>query len=136
MSDVFSKAKRSEVMSRIRSQGNRKTELKLVKILKTAGVTGWRRHQKLIGRPDFIFRAEKIAVFVDGCFWHACPRCYRAPTSNREYWTKKRLRNSQRDKIVGRQLKQSGWNVVRIWEHELRSSTRVLKRIERVLQGK
>jgi DNA mismatch endonuclease (patch repair protein) len=84
----------------------------------------------LIGRPDFIFREEKVAVFVDGCFWHACPRCYRAPSSNKKYWTEKRARNSRRDKIVGKLLRQSGWGVIRIWEHELRNSERVLKRIQ------
>ena len=131
MSDVFSKAKRSQVMSLIRSHGNWETELRLLKIFKSGGVKGWRRHQNVKGRPDFIFRPEKVAVFVDGCFWHACPKCYRAPTSNIEYWMKKRERNCQRDKRVAKELKGLGWKVVRIWQHELRNPQAVLGRVKR-----
>jgi DNA mismatch endonuclease (patch repair protein) len=130
MADVFSKAKRSDVMSRIRSHKNKDTELRLISIFQEFRVTGWRRRQKLIGNPDFVFRSERVAVFVDGCFWHACPRCYRAPTSNKQYWIEKRDRNARRDKLVGKLLRQSGWAVLRIWEHELRNSKRVLKRIQ------
>ncbi len=121
-------------MSKIRSQGNRETELRLLKIFREAGIKGWRRHQKLEGRPDFVFRADKVAVFVDGCFWHGCPRCYRAPSSNEEYWSQKRKRNKKRDKIVGKILRERGWGVVRVWEHELRNPKSVVERIERVRQ--
>ncbi|HRZ81636.1 MAG TPA: very short patch repair endonuclease, partial [Candidatus Hydrogenedentes bacterium] len=79
MTDVFTKEKRSEVMSRIRSRGNLRTELRLIEIMRGAGITGWRRGQPVLGRPDFVFRRERVAVFVDGCFWHGCPKCYRRP---------------------------------------------------------
>jgi DNA mismatch endonuclease (patch repair protein) len=119
MPDVFTKAKRSEVMSRIRSKGNANTELRLLAILRLAGITGWRRHVDLAGKPDFVFRKERLAVFVDGCFWHGCPRCYRRPTSNRRYWDAKVVRNRARDRAVTRTLRSIGWRVLRIWEHDL-----------------
>ena len=70
MADVFTQAKRSEVMSRIRSRGNRDTELALAKLFRRHGITGWRRNQHVFGKPDFIFPKLHMAVFVDGCFWH------------------------------------------------------------------
>ncbi len=68
MADVFTKAKRSEVMSRIRGRGNKATELALAKLLRRHRITGWRRNQAVFGKPDFIFPKLKLAVFVDGCF--------------------------------------------------------------------
>jgi len=68
MADVFSKRKRSQVMAAIRSKGNKDTELKLASILRAHGIKGWRRHQPLVGKPDFIFLKQRLAVFVDGCF--------------------------------------------------------------------
>ena len=68
MPDVFTKKKCSQIMAAIRSRGNKATELKLATILRTARITGWRRHQPLPGRPDFVFRRQRLAVFVDGCF--------------------------------------------------------------------
>jgi DNA mismatch endonuclease (patch repair protein) len=89
MPDVFTQRKRSEVMARIRARGNRDTELALAKLLRSHGITGWRRQQVIrIGnrkrharrsrptsiRPDFVFSKQRVAVFVDGCFWHGCPK--------------------------------------------------------------
>jgi DNA mismatch endonuclease (patch repair protein) len=74
MPDVFTKAKRSAVMSLIRSRGNRATELSLIALMGEHGITGWRRNAPVYGKPDFVFRGPKVAVFVDGCFWHGCPR--------------------------------------------------------------
>jgi len=84
-------------MAAIRSHGNKDTELKLVSILRAARITGWRRHQPLPGRPDFIFRRQRLAVFVDGCFWHGCPRHCRMPRGNREYWQRKIAGNVARE---------------------------------------
>jgi DNA mismatch endonuclease, patch repair protein len=200
MPDVFSPAKRSEVMSRIRSTGNAATELRLVALLRAAGITGWRRHvplplglvpasrsssasssdssspgyrspksaagpglrsskraggpglrssqseggpglrssqseggsakgkakarttsasttqRRLRVRPDFIFRAQRVAVFVDGCFWHGCPRHGTRPRQNRKFWDEKIARNRARDRLVTRRLRQRGWTVLRLWE--------------------
>jgi DNA mismatch endonuclease (patch repair protein) len=119
MADIWSIEKRSEVMGRIRSSGNAKTELRLIELMRQHRITGWRRNQPLIGKPDFTFRAERLLVFVDGCFWHGCPTCFRAPTSNESYWTEKIEGNRARDKRVAANLRRAGWRVMRIWEHEL-----------------
>lgn len=117
--DVFSKSKRSDLMSRIRSRGNKATEIALAKLLRSNSITGWRRHLPLVGRPDFTFSKAKLIVFVDGCFWHGCPRCYRAPKSRRGYWSRKVLANRTRDRRVNRELTKKGWLVLRIWECHL-----------------
>ena len=82
-SGLFAGLTRPELMSRIRSLGNKKTEFALVALLKAHHITGWRRHQPVFGKPDFIFRAHRLAIFVDGCFWHGCPRCYKRPSCKR-----------------------------------------------------
>src|SRR6187549_1164573 len=122
VADIWSKQKRSEVMALIRSRGNKVTELRLIALFRAAGIRGWRRHLPLPGKPDFIFRAERVAIFVDGCFCHGCARCYRRPGSNRSYWDAKVRRNRERDLTVNRELRGDGWRVLRIWEHQLKSA--------------
>jgi DNA mismatch endonuclease (patch repair protein) len=193
MADIFSKAKRSEVMSRIRSRGNRDTEGAMVLLLRAAGITGWRRHQEVripiydlrggqekagtgvavrgsgrmkkgegadlririydlrIGskktrpfrvRPDFVWRRERVALFVDGCFWHGCPWHGTKPASNKVFWRTKLARNRERDRLVSRTLRRAGWQVVRVWEHVLPKAAReagelarLLKKIGEALKG-
>lgn len=122
---------RSRNMAAIRSKGNLTTEIKTIGLLKNAGLKGWRRHQKLPGTPDFVWRKEKVALFLDGCFWHGCPRCYRQPKSNLAYWTAKIVRNRTRDRRTSAQLREMGWRVIRIWECRLktRSPLRKLKEL-------
>ena len=119
MADVFTKSKRSEVMSRIRGRGNKDTELALAKILRANRITGWRRNQKLFGKPDFVFKRARLALFVDGCFWHGCPKHATKPKNNRAFWQRKLSANKQRDALVTRMLRRAGWRVLRVWEHEL-----------------
>lgn len=119
MPDVFTKAKRSEVMSRIRGHGNKDTELALMKLLRHHHITGWRRNQAVFGKPDFVFRKVRVAVFVDGCFWHGCPKHCNFPVGNRPFWMRKLAANKARDRRVNRELSKLGWRVVRIWEHDL-----------------
>ncbi|MDD5140478.1 MAG: very short patch repair endonuclease [Verrucomicrobiales bacterium] len=135
MSDVFTKAKRSEVMSRIRGRGNKHTELALAKLFRRNKITGWRRNQKVFGKPDFIFPKLKLALFVDGCFWHGCPKHGTQPKGNRAFWKKKFARNIARDRLVNRALRSANWRVLRIWEHELtrKNEIHLLKRIQRVM---
>jgi DNA mismatch endonuclease (patch repair protein) len=127
MPDIFTKARRSEVMALIRSTGNRATELRLVALMREQGITGWRRHLLLKAggtgakalvkvRPDFVFRAARVAVFVDGCFWHGCPRHATRPKQNRTFWDAKIARNQARDRKVSRALRAAGWSVLRVWE--------------------
>lgn len=134
MADVFTKRKRSLVMAAIRSKSNKATEIKLLTIFKINRITGWRRNQSLPGKPDFTFRAERVVVFVDGCFWHACPKHGRKPDTNTGYWIPKLLRNRERDRSVNRQLREFGWTVLRFWEHELRHSAKVANRVATTLQ--
>lgn len=122
MADVFSKEKRSEIMSRVRSKGNRATEKKLMSLFRENGIKGWRRNYRLFGSPDFVFPKKKIAVFVDGEFWHGHPTLGQIPETNREFWTNKIERNKARDNLVNQTLKDKGWIVVRIWQHELKDN--------------
>jgi DNA mismatch endonuclease, patch repair protein len=135
MSDVFTKAKRSEVMSRIRGRGNKETELALAKLLRANRISGWRRHQPIFGKPDFIFPKARLAVFVDGCFWHSCPRHATKPKNNASFWRRKLAANKKRDQLVNHMLRLAGWKVIRIWEHELarKNEKYLLQRIHRVL---
>ena len=133
MTDVFTKAKRSEVMSNIRGKGNKSTEIKLLQLFKENGIKGWRRHQPLPGKPDFVFTKERLAVFVDGCFWHGCPRCYIKPKQNAKFWRDKIGGNKKRDQRVAQQLRRDGWSVCRIWECRLKNPDSVIRRINRML---
>lgn len=135
MADVFTKAKRSAVMSLIRSRGNRATELRLIALMREHGITGWRRNAPVFGKPDFVFRHERVAVFVDGCFWHGCPRHATKPANNRAFWQAKLARNAERDREVTRELRKAGWRVVRVWECALTRArrTRTAARIARSL---
>ena len=134
MSDIFTKEKRSEVMSHIRSKNNKSTELKLIKIFKEYGITGWRRNYNVKGHPDFVFLQKKIAVFVDGCFWHG-HRCQKhTPNENKDFWEKKLKYNKRHDKVTAELFQQRGWTVIRIWECELKKGRRkaLLLKIKRI----
>lgn len=151
MSDVFDTTKRSEVMSRIRGKGNKTTELALAAAFRKAGIKGWRRHlvlklkprpkrsssdvrsKLLVVKPDFVFRQAKLAVFVDGCFWHQCPLHSTAPESNRAFWELKLTRNTERDQVSNRTLRAAGWRVLRVWEHALNHPDQAAARVKRWL---
>ncbi|HEV2692852.1 MAG TPA: very short patch repair endonuclease [Verrucomicrobiae bacterium] len=171
MADIFTKAKRSHVMSLIRSRGNKDTEVVLAKMLRRHKITGWRRHLlirvatrvassklsvesrkkskpergtprtnnsqpstktsqlTLTVRPDFVFTKSRVAVFVDGCFWHGCPIHGTKPKGNRAFWKNKFATNIARDQRVNLALRSAKWRVLRIWEHELKQEPRLLKRL-------
>lgn len=136
MPDVFTKAKRSEVMSRIRGHGNKDTEIALMKLLRHHRIAGWRRNQPVFGKPDFVFPKVRVAVFVDGCFWHGCPRHCNTPANNRIFWKKRLAANKARDRRVSRELRKLGWRVVRIWEHDLaKLSAACIRRIKMTLSS-
>ena len=129
--DNVSASVRSRTMAAVKSTGNRSTERVLRARLVRWGIRGWRMHARdVTGCPDFVFEERRVAVFVDGCFWHGCPTCRRPPNSNQEYWTKKVERNKTRDRRHTRALRSDGWTVVRIWECALtRDPARVVRRI-------
>jgi len=135
MIDVFSKDKRSEVMSKIRAQGNKETEIALAKLMRRHNIRGWRRHQPLYGTPDFTFLRHRVVVFVDGCFWHGCPRHGVMPSTNRDFWENKLKANRIRDRLVTSVLRQRGWYVLRLWEHDLtrKNQIRCIKRLKNIL---
>lgn len=134
MADVFSPAQRSLIMARIRGQGNAATEMRFIDILKSHRISGWRRRATVFGKPDFVFPHAHLAVFIDGCFWHSCPKHGRPPTSNVAFWEDKLRRNRSRDRSVGRELRKSGWVVLRIWQHELKNPAAVARRVQRYLR--
>ena len=127
---------RSEVMSRIRGRGNEKTEVLLARLMRAEGLRGWRRHLPIPGRPDFSFRRQKVAVFVDGCFWHGCPRCFRLPKQNRAFWKAKIEGNRKRDQLVNGRLRRLRWKVLRIRECHLKDRKKVIKKIIKMIRSK
>ena len=132
--DHVSPEARSRIMAAVRSTGNRTTERRFRAILVRHGFRGWRMHaSELSGKPDFVFDAHRLAIFIDGCFWHKCPLCFRAPSSSLAYWEPKIASNVARDARSRRKLNRKGWSVMRIWEHELRDGPRVLARLTRAL---
>lgn len=135
--DSVSKEIRSKVMSSVRSKGNRSTEERLLRALVQSNIEGWRLQAKdLMGQPDFVFDNERVVVFVDGCFWHGCPHCYRRPNSSQEYWDEKVKRNIARDRRVSAKLRRDGWSVIRIWEHVLAKPEKAIARIRKKLEIK
>lgn len=119
MTDTVSQKTRSKIMAKVHSRG---TKLEIA-LLNTLIQRGWdffeEQAQDILGHPDFVYRACKVAIFVDSCYWHGCPQHLRMPSSNIDYWTKKIARNKKRDVRIRKQLREEGWYVVSIWEHEL-----------------
>jgi DNA mismatch endonuclease (patch repair protein) len=133
---AFGGMSRSSLMSRIRSSQNQTTELRLIALLRNAEIHGWRRNYHLPGKPDFVFLNAKLAVFVDGCFWHGhdCGRNLR-PKRNAVAWRTKIDGNRRRDRLNGRVLRAAGWSVCRIWECSLaKQPAACLHRIKRMLK--
>lgn len=133
-------ARRSRHMAAIRGSGNRSTEQCLRLAMVRAGLRGWKvRPVRAWGHPDFWFAATKMAVFVDGCFWHGCPRCGHVPRTRRRFWKAKLERNQARDKLTTMRLRRQGLAVLRFWEHEVQQDaagciqrvTQALKRRQR-----
>jgi DNA mismatch endonuclease (patch repair protein) len=152
MPDVFDTSKRSEVMSAIKGKGNKTTELAFIAAMRRAGITGWRRHlcfhlELVYGsadggsaiskvatvRPDFTFRAKRLVVFVDGCFWHRCPMHSTLPQNNFEFWSRKLTANVRRDRATDTAMRRLGWRVMRVWEHEFAFEQALMKRLRRRL---
>ena len=134
--DVFTKVKRSQVMARIRSRGNRSTECVFAAMLRRSRISGWKLHcSGVAGKPDFYFKDRQLAVFVDGCFWHGCPKCFQAPRQNAPFWAAKIGGNRKRDRRVTRSLRNEGIEVIRLWEHDLQRRTVKVRRILAMLDA-
>lgn len=124
MSDIFPSEKRSDIMRKVKSKGNKSTEIRLIQVFDEYNIRGWRRNYNVIGHPDFVFPKKKIAVFVDGCFWHGHHCRNTIPSSNAEYWDAKRKRNIRHDVDISNRFLLRGWIVLRIWECELAKKNR------------
>lgn len=104
-----------------------------------AGLRGWSMHPDLLGKPDFYFPRPRLAIFVDGCFWHGCKKCGHVPRTRSEFWRAKLERNQQRDRRVVKRLRSQGVQVIRIWEHRLNTPALVcdvLTNIQQMLKSK
>jgi len=119
MADVLTPEQRRLNMSRIRGS-NTKPEKLLRSALHAEGLRFRVHRRDLPGCPDIVFPRARLAVFVDGCFWHGCPEHAVKPKTNAEFWAEKLRRNKQRDRDVARTLEQQGWGVVRFWEHDVK----------------
>ena len=118
--DKFSQETRSRIMSSIRGK-NTKPETKIRKLVWSLGKR-YRIHDRTVfGTPDMTNKSKKVAVFIDGCFWHGCPRCYSEPKTNSEFWRSKIARNRDRRKTVRKNLRRDGWTVMEFWEHSVRT---------------
>jgi DNA mismatch endonuclease (patch repair protein) len=123
---------KSEQMARVRSKDTA-PEIVLRKALWKAGRRYRLRLKLLPGTPDLAFVSQKIAVFVDGCFWHGCPEHYTSPVRNAEFWKRKVERNMRRDRKADQDLAELGWIAIRIWEHEISQDLdAVVAKIERL----
>jgi DNA mismatch endonuclease, patch repair protein len=127
--DKRSPTPKSEAVSRVMSANraqNTTPELLLRKALWSANLRGYRLHPKHIpGRPDVAFTKNKLAIFVNGCYWHRCPKCnYALPKTNTEFWQQKFTRNTERDRRKKRGLQRLGWKVIFVWECDPNRSVR------------
>jgi len=124
MADNHSKEVRSRNMSRIRSTDNKPEEI-VRKFLFSQGFRYRKNDKKLPGKPDIVLPKYRTVIFVNGCFWHKhdCPR-FVWPSSNQDYWRPKILGNVERDKKNAEQLRSQGWNVIVVWECELKKAVR------------
>lgn len=134
MPDRVDKDTRSRVMSAVRSK-NTRLEQTLIEILNDAGIEGYERYaESLPGTPDVAFLDKKIAVFLDSCFWHGCPKHLRRPSSNKPYWESKIEKNIKRDKRQRSALRRLGWGVLRVWEHDLKKPLNIVRKVCRALE--
>jgi DNA mismatch endonuclease, patch repair protein len=132
--DRVDKETRSQVMATVRSR-NTRLEEKLVAILLDAGLSGFTRYAAgLPGTPDVAFMDEKVTVFLDSCFWHGCPKHLRRPSSNTEYWQSKIDKNVRRDRRQRAALRRLGWSAIRVWEHDLKDESKVVRKVRRALK--
>ena len=134
MADRFSKKVRSQIMSSIRSK-NTRPEMAVRRILWARGLRYRVHNRAVFGTPDISNMRRQLAVFVDGCFWHGCPVCYREPRTNTEFWREKIRRNRSRREAVRDRLEAQGFRVVEIWEHEASDPDIVVRKVGEALEG-
>ena len=133
--DRLTQKQRSKNMSRIKGK-NTGLEKMFRKYIISWGIKGYKLHAQLTGKPDLYFPKPRLAIFIDGCFWHGCPRCGSLPATNRSFWKNKIETNKLRDKTVRAVLRKSGIKVVRFWGHEItRNPDRCLEKLTSIFIG-
>ncbi|MDM8542513.1 very short patch repair endonuclease [Desulfococcaceae bacterium HSG9] len=133
MNDVLTPAQRSHCMAQVKGTDT-KPEIILRKALWKKGFR-YRLHYKLPGRPDFVFVKQRVAIFVDGCFWHGCPIHYSAPQTREQFWKEKLKKNVLRDLAVNDDLKSEQWRVQRVWQHDLKELDKVVNKLVKILNS-
>jgi len=132
--DVFSKKKRSEIMSKIRSKDT-KIEILFRKVLWKKGFRYRKNSSKYFGKPDLVLPKYKTVIFIDSCFWHNCPKHGYLPKSNLKYWRKKIERNKERDKEVKKHYKKISWKIFRVWEHDIiKQQSIIINKLSKLLK--
>jgi DNA mismatch endonuclease, patch repair protein len=117
--DVHTKQQRSFNMSQIKGK-NTKPEIEFRKYIWSQGIRSYRLHSKIKGKPDLYFPKKQTAIFIDGCFWHQCPICFKKPKTNKRFWGNKIRQNVKRDLDTDIFLANQGIHVLRLWEHEIK----------------
>lgn len=125
MADIFTKEKRSEIMSKVRHKDS-KIEVEFRKKLWANGFRYRKNSGKYFGKPDVALPKYKTVIFIDSCFWHGCKKHGSIPATHTKFWTEKIDRNKARDKEVSRHYKKRGWKVIRVWEHDLSKKTNAI----------
>jgi DNA mismatch endonuclease, patch repair protein len=108
-------------MSQIENKDT-KPEKNIRKLLFSKGICGYRTNVKITGKPDICFTKYKIAIFIDGCYWHKCLKCFKEPQTNKQFWVNKINNNVERDAKINEALSKEGWTVLRFWEHEIKNN--------------
>lgn len=134
MADIYVKAKRSEIMSRVKHSRTAPEEI-VARLLKKLGIKYRRNVKSLPGQPDFVVKPKSTVIFVHGCFWHAHPNCKlaRRPKTNKKFWLRKAIDNKRRDLRKNRLLRKDGWHIITIWQCRLRRPDIVLRRLRRLI---
>lgn len=130
--DNLTAEQRRRNMQNIRAV-NTKPELLIAKELRKRKIYFARNVKTIVGKPDFVFRRKKTAVFIDSDFWHGHPRRCIMPKSNLSYWQSKIEGNRQRDKAVNKQLKSMGWHIIRIWEYDIKKN--IGKNVKKIISA-
>jgi DNA mismatch endonuclease (patch repair protein) len=132
MSDIFSKNKRSEIMSKVRSKGS-KIEIEFQKKLWNSGFRYRKNSTKYFGKPDLVLQKYKTVIFIDSCFWHGCKKHGSMPQTRKKFWEEKIEGNKRRDKEVNRHYKKAGWKIFRIWGHSIKNN--IANHVDKVVKA-
>lgn len=134
MADIFTKEKRSEIMSKVKSKDS-KLEVEFRRKLWEQGFRYRKNVKSYFGKPDLVLKKYRTVIFIDSCFWHGCKKHCKLPTTNIVFWEKKIINNRKRDIEVSRYYKKNNWLVVRIFEHDLKNSLKEEKVFKSIVKN-